>query len=81
MASCGVARLTWGIPKIGGTILGGPIIRIIVFWGLYWDSPYFGKLSHDGRSVFVEIGSDQNAVFCANDCEFGHQRPFPRGFR
>ena len=23
-------------PKTGGTILGVPIIRIIVFWGLYW---------------------------------------------
>ena len=25
----------WGFPKIRGTILGVPIIRIIVFWGLY----------------------------------------------
>ena len=26
----------WGFPKIGGTILGVPMIRTIVFWGLYW---------------------------------------------
>ena len=26
----------WGFPKIRGTILGFPIIRTIVFWGLYW---------------------------------------------
>ena len=26
----------WGFPKIGGTILGVPIIRIIVFGGLRW---------------------------------------------
>ena len=26
----------WGFPKIRGTILGVPIIRIIVYWGLYW---------------------------------------------
>ena len=26
----------WGFPKIGGTFLGVPIIRIIIFWGLYW---------------------------------------------
>ena len=26
---------TWGFPKIGGTFWGVPIIRIIVFWGLY----------------------------------------------
>ena len=25
-----------GFPKIRGTILGVLIIRIIVFWGLYW---------------------------------------------
>ena len=25
-----------GFPKISGRILGVPIIRIIVFWGLYW---------------------------------------------
>ena len=29
----------WGFPKIRGTILGVPIIRIIVFWGLYWGPP------------------------------------------
>ena len=28
----------WGFPDIGGTILGVPIIRTIVFWGLYWGS-------------------------------------------
>ena len=27
---------TWGFPNIMGIILGVPIIRIIVFWGLYW---------------------------------------------
>ena len=26
----------WGFPKIRGTILGVPITRTIVFWGLYW---------------------------------------------
>ena len=25
----------WGIPKIRGTFLGVPIIRTIVYWGLY----------------------------------------------
>ena len=25
----------WGFPKIKGTFLGVPIIRTIVFWGLY----------------------------------------------
>ena len=26
----------WEFPKIKGTFLGVPIIRTIVFWGLYW---------------------------------------------
>ena len=25
----------WGFPKIRGTFLGVPVIRTIVFWGLY----------------------------------------------
>ena len=36
----------WGFPKIRGTLLGVPIIRTIVFWGLYWGPPYFGKLPY-----------------------------------
>ena len=31
-----VEPYTWGFPKIRGTILGVPIIRTIVYWGLYW---------------------------------------------
>ena len=27
---------TWGFPKIRGTVLGVPIIRIIVYGDLYW---------------------------------------------
>ena len=26
----------WGFPKIRGTFLGVPIVRTIVYWGLYW---------------------------------------------
>ena len=30
----------WGFPKIRGTLLlGVPIIRTILFWGLYWGPP------------------------------------------
>ena len=32
-----------GFPKIRGTILGVPIIRTIVFWGLYWGPPILGN--------------------------------------
>ena len=34
----------WVVPKIGGTIFGGsPVIRILVFWGLYWGPPVLGN--------------------------------------
>ena len=33
----------WGFPKIRGTILKVPIIRIIVYWGLYWDPLILGN--------------------------------------
>ena len=33
----------WRFPEIRGTFLGVPIIRTIVFWGLYWGSPILGK--------------------------------------
>ena len=32
-----------GFPKIRGTILGVPIIRIIVFGGLYWGPLVLGN--------------------------------------
>ena len=34
---------TWGFPKIRGTFLGVPIIRTIVFWGLYSGPPILGN--------------------------------------
>ena len=43
-----------------GTILGVPIIRIIVYWGLFLGSPYFGKLPQIG---FVCIWTFQCSSF------------------
>ena len=34
----------WGFPNIRGTILGVPIVRIILFQGLYWGPLILGKL-------------------------------------
>ena len=34
------------LPCIRGTILGVPIIRIIIFWGLYWGPPLFCQTSN-----------------------------------
>ena len=36
-------RTKWGFPKIRGTIMGVPIIRIIVYWGLYWGTLILGN--------------------------------------
>ena len=33
----------WEYPKIRGTFLGVPIVRIVVFGGLYWGSPILGN--------------------------------------
>ena len=33
----------WEVPKIRGTILGIPLIRTIVFWGLNWGTPILGN--------------------------------------
>ena len=43
--SCWALRLIgiWGFPKIRVTFLGVPIIRIIVFSGLYWGSLVLGN--------------------------------------
>ena len=38
-----VKELKWGFPKIRGTILGVPIIRIIVYWCLYWGPLILGN--------------------------------------
>ena len=35
----------WGVPKIRSTILGVPILRTIIFGGVYW-APYLEKLPY-----------------------------------
>ena len=32
-----------GVSKIRGTFLGAPILRIIIFWGLYWGPLILGN--------------------------------------
>ena len=43
-----------GFPKIRGTFLGVPIMRFIVFWGLYWGPPILGN---------YHMGVSQNEVY------------------
>ena len=43
----------WGFPKIRGTLLGVPIIRTIVFWGLYWGPLILGNY-HLSKVIHLE---------------------------
>ena len=36
-------RAIWRFPKVRNTFLGAPIIRTIVFWGLYWGPHILGN--------------------------------------
>ena len=33
----------WGFPNKGGYHFGIPIVRTIIYWGLYWGSPILGN--------------------------------------
>ena len=38
-------------PKIKGTLLGVPIIRTIVYWGLYWGTLILGNYHVSSHAV------------------------------
>ena len=40
-----------GVPKTRGALFGVPIIRTIVFWGLYWGPLIWGNY-HEGFCLF-----------------------------
>ena len=42
--------MTWGFPNIRGTILGVPIIKTIIFLGLYW-GPLILENYHMSREI------------------------------
>ena len=75
-----------GFPKIMGTILGVPIIRIIVFWGLYWGPLILGNYHRPfGRCVRQVCGghvlqsssfrfappNDRFQTYVRNPCSLG----------
>ena len=41
--SCPLLLLHGGFPKLGVPSLGVPIIKIIVYWGLYWGPLILGN--------------------------------------
>ena len=54
----------WGFPEIRGTLLGVPIIRIIIYWGLHWGPLILGNyhLRAWGYAVRVRILSLSDSV-------------------
>ena len=52
-----------GFPKIRGTLLGVPMIRILLSWGLYWGSPILGNyhIVHKGFPPYSNLTSVLNS--------------------
>ena len=44
-----------GFPKLRGTLLGVPIIRIIVCWGLYWGPLFWETTISPPPSVALDL--------------------------
>ena len=53
MKGTGLHGYIWRFPKIRGTILGVPIIRTIVFWGLYWGPVFWESTILCGYCCFL----------------------------
>ena len=50
-----------GFPKIGVTFLGVPIIRVVVFWGIYWGPLLLGN-HHVGIQCILRRFGDFSSV-------------------
>ena len=58
-----VYKYKWGFPKTRATSLGVPIIRIIVFGGLYWGPPILGKIpSSTYIGLLGAVGKDKEGM-------------------
>ena len=66
----------WGFPKNRSTILGLPIIRTIVFWGLYWGPLFWGNYHVPQR--IEGLGSDavylQAMLWALEACPLGFRK-------
>ena len=56
----------WEFPKIRGTLLGVPITRTIVFWGLYWGPLILGNYHFKDPAKGVEYSGVYDGIpfFC-----------------
>ena len=65
----GKKRFMWGFPKIRGTLLGVPVIRTIIFWGLYWGPLILGnyhvEIPRDNRRLSIGMTTcGASMLFC-----------------
>ena len=51
--SLNMKAIMWEFPKIRGTILGAPIIRARIFWGLYWGPLIWGNYHVIGECIGI----------------------------
>ena len=59
--------------RIRGTFfLGGPIIRIIIYWGLYWGPPIMGNYHVDNTHISCKVF--ERTVVCKLS-DFGILKP------
>ena len=74
-------------PKLGGiTILGVPIIRTIVFWGLYWGPLILGdyhflKMEHASNTYLSSGQNWMGALGCLGFPKASHRKLHGLGFR
>ena len=66
----GYKKAIWGFPKLRGTFLEVPRIRIIVYWGLHW-----GPLVLGNYHIVCSLGE---ALTLPTDFP-GRQDPFKNG--
>ena len=58
----------WGFPKLGVPFLGVPIIRTIVFWGLYSGPPILGNYH---IYIYTNLCTSSNTEIPLSPCGFG----------
>ena len=51
----------WGFPEIRGTLFGVAIIRIIIYWGLYWVPLILGNYTRSPKHTNCDLGPSTRA--------------------
>ena len=71
MSLCG------GFSKLGLPFWGVPIIRTLVYWGLYWGPPIFGKPACSEAVLETVVGNSEDGQSLMTQCNLKLTRPDP----